>query len=44
LENSLGFGLVFPEIGRGGTRFQADQFVVGAGGFKDSSAGRRLAW
>jgi hypothetical protein len=30
--------LVLPEIGRGGFGFEAGQFFVGAGGFKDSSA------
>ncbi len=40
LQDLLGFGLVFPEIGRGGARFEAGQFFVRACGFKDSSAGR----
>jgi hypothetical protein len=31
LENFLGFGLVLPEIGGGGSRFEAGQFIVGAG-------------
>jgi hypothetical protein len=39
LEDLLGFGLVFPEIGGGGARLEAVQFVFGAGGFKDSSGG-----
>jgi hypothetical protein len=41
LQDSLRFGLVFPEIGGGGARFEARQFIVGTGGFKDSSADRR---
>jgi len=38
LQDLLRFGLVFPEIWRGGARLEAVQFVVGAGNFKDSSA------
>jgi len=38
LQHLLGFGLVFPEIGRGGARLEAGQFLVGAGDLKDSSA------
>jgi len=38
LQDFLGFGLVFPEIGRGGARLEAVQLVVRAGDFKDSSA------
>jgi hypothetical protein len=38
LQGLLGFGLVFPEIGRGGARLEAVQLVVRAGDFKDSSA------
>jgi hypothetical protein len=43
LQNFLCFGLVFPEIGRGGARLQAFQLLLGAGRFKDSSADRRRA-
>jgi hypothetical protein len=43
LENTLSFGLIFPEVRRGGSRFEAGQFVVGAGCFKDNSADRPLA-
>jgi hypothetical protein len=43
LQDFLRFGLVFPEIGRGGARLEAGQLFVGLGGFKDNSAGRRLA-
>jgi hypothetical protein len=38
LQDLLRLGLIFPEIGRGGARLQAVQFVRGTGGFKDSSA------
>jgi hypothetical protein len=38
LQHLLRFGLVFPEIGRGGARLEAGQFFFRAGGFKDSSA------
>jgi hypothetical protein len=41
LQNFLRFGLVFPEIGRGGAGFEAVQLFFRAGGFKDSSADRR---
>jgi hypothetical protein len=41
LQNLLGFGLVFPEIGRGSARLEAGQLLVGAGGFKDSSGDRQ---
>ena len=43
LQDLLRFGLVLPEIGRGGARLEAGQFFVGAGGFKDSSADRQPA-
>src|SRR5262249_55201071 len=43
LQGLLRFGLVFPEIGRGGARLEAIQFVVWAGGLKDSSVVRRRA-
>jgi hypothetical protein len=39
----LGFGLILPEIGRGGTRLEAGQLVFGFGGFKENSADRRRA-
>jgi hypothetical protein len=42
LQNSLGFGLVFPEVGRGGARLEAGQLIVRACGFKDNSEDRRL--
>jgi len=38
LQYALRFGLVLPEIRRGGARFEAGQFVRGVRGFKDSSA------
>jgi hypothetical protein len=38
LQDLLRFGLILPEIGGSGARFEARQLVVGAGGFKDSSA------
>ena len=38
VQHFLRLGLVLPEIGRGGARLEAGQFVFGAGGFKDSSA------
>jgi hypothetical protein len=41
LQNLLRFGLVFPEIGRGGARLEACQFLVGAARLKDSSADQR---
>jgi hypothetical protein len=37
LQGLLGFGLVLPEIRRGGARLEAVQFVEGTGGLKDSS-------
>jgi hypothetical protein len=40
LQHLLCFGLVFPEIGRRGFVFEAGQFFVGPGRFKDSSADR----
>jgi hypothetical protein len=44
LQDLLSFGLIFPEIGRGGARLEAGQFVVRACGFKDNSAGRSRVW
>src|SRR5262245_47331530 len=44
LQDFLGFGLVFPEIVGGRTRVQAVQLLLGAGGLKDSSGGRRRVW
>jgi hypothetical protein len=44
LKHLLRFGLVFPEIGRGGARLEAGQFFNGVRGFKDSSADRRRVW
>jgi hypothetical protein len=44
LQNLLSFDLVFPEIRRGGFRFELIQFLFGASGFKDSSADRRRAY
>src|SRR5436190_1769683 len=38
LQDLLCLGLIFPEIGSGGARFEARQLFVGAGGLKDSSA------
>ena len=43
LQDLLRFGLVLPEIGRGGARLEAGQFVVRTSGFKDSSADRPRA-
>ena len=43
LQHLLRFGLILPEIGRGGARLEAGQFFVRAGGLKDSSADRRRA-
>jgi hypothetical protein len=40
LQDLLRFGLVFPEIGRGGARLEAVQFVCGSRRLKDSSADR----
>jgi hypothetical protein len=44
LENLLGFRRILPEIGGGGSGFETGQFVVRAGGFKDSSGDRPRAW
>jgi hypothetical protein len=44
LQDFLRFGLVFPEIGRGGARLEAGQFFLWTGGLKDNSADRRRAW
>jgi hypothetical protein len=44
LQHFLGVGLVFPEIGRGGARLEAGQFLLGFRSFKDSSAGRQRVW
>jgi hypothetical protein len=41
LQHALRFGLILPEIRRGGTRFKAIQFVGGMCAFKDSSANRQ---
>jgi len=41
LQDLLGFGLVFPEIGGGGAGFETVQLFVWAGGLKDSSADRQ---
>jgi len=38
LQDLLCFGLIFPEIRRGGARLEAVQLFVGAGDLKDSSA------
>jgi hypothetical protein len=43
LQDLLRFGLVLPEIGRGGARLEAGQLFVGAGDFKDSSADLKRA-
>jgi hypothetical protein len=43
LQDLLGFGLVLPEIRRGGARLETVQFVEGTGGFKDSSVDRQRA-
>jgi hypothetical protein len=40
----LRFGLVFPEVRRGGFGFELCQFFAGTGGFKDSSANRKPAY
>ena len=40
LQDLLRFGLIFPEVWRGGARLEAGQFVFGPGAFKDSSANR----
>jgi hypothetical protein len=39
----LRFGLILPEIGRGGAGFEAGQLFVWSSGFKDSSADPRRA-
>jgi hypothetical protein len=39
----LRFGLILPEIGRGGASFEAGQLFVWSSGFKDSSADPRRA-
>jgi hypothetical protein len=44
LQYFLRFGLVFPEVRRGGARLEAGQFFFRACGFKDNSAGRWRAW
>ena len=41
LQDALRFGLVFPEVGRGGARLETVQFVSGVSAFKDSSADRQ---
>jgi hypothetical protein len=41
LQDFLRFGLIFPEVWRGGARLEAVQFFVGAGDLKDSSADRQ---
>ena len=38
LQDSLRFGLIFPEVGGAGASFDSGQFVVGSCGFKDSYA------
>jgi hypothetical protein len=43
LQGLLRFGLIFPEVRRGGARLEAGQFVFGPGTLKDSSADRRRA-
>jgi hypothetical protein len=43
LQGFLRFGLIFPEVRRGGARLEAGQFVFGPGTLKDSSADRRRA-
>jgi hypothetical protein len=44
LQDLLRFRLVFPEIRRGGFRFELGQFLFGAGCLKDSSADRGRAY
>jgi hypothetical protein len=44
LENLLGFGRILPEIWCGGAGFEAGQFIVRPGRFKDSSGDRPRAW
>jgi hypothetical protein len=41
LQDFLRLRLVLPEIRRGGFGFELGQFLIGAGGLKDSSADRR---
>jgi hypothetical protein len=43
LQDLLRFGLVLPEIWRGGARLEAGQFLFGPRGLKDSSGGRPRA-
>jgi hypothetical protein len=43
LQDFLRFGLIFPEFGGGRPCFEAGQFFVEAGTFKDSSADRQRA-
>jgi hypothetical protein len=43
LEDLLGLGLILPEVGRRDFQLEALELVGGAGGLKDSSAGRRPA-
>jgi len=43
LQDFLRFGLVFPEIGGGGFRFELGQFLFGTSGLKDSSADLKRA-
>ena len=41
LQHALRLGLIFPEVGRGGARLEAVQFVGRVSGFKDSSTDRQ---
>jgi hypothetical protein len=43
LEHALGLGLVAPEVGCGDALFEPGDFLLGASGLKDNSAGRRPA-
>jgi hypothetical protein len=43
LQDLLRLGLILPEVGCGGARFEARQLLVGSSGFKDSSGGLRHA-
>jgi hypothetical protein len=43
LEDLLRFGLIFPEVRVSGPGLELGQFGIGAGGFKDSSAGLQRA-
>jgi hypothetical protein len=43
LQRLLRFDLILPEIRGGRARFEAGQFIVEPGGFKDSSADRQRA-